>query len=564
LSRFLLIPEIWNVGLKGPQVLYSLIRRHTLLSIGLISFAALILCAAYLSFSLSWKRGIQDLQENAESRIDIFSLQLFSSGKKYSYLPELVSNYGTIENALLRQNDVSHIAKANALLANLNVKAGSDLIFVMNLEGTTIASSNWKEQNSLVGENYAFRPYFQDALKEGTGRFYAMGVTTKVPGYYISHLAKKNGRPLGVVVVKIDINDLDIRRATSGHEVVVTDQQGVIFLSSREEWKYRPLQELASQERGQLENTRQYEGVLTEPMPITLKQAIKPDEQLISITKEKRWYGDDESAYFVKSRMLANGKWTVHVLTSTDKIERQATQASLMAAGGVVLLLFLCMHLNQLRIRARERKESELALRQSHEALSQANESLKQRNGELETLSEELRLKSITDPLTGLFNRRFFLDTASKLVSAANRHNLPLSVMMIDVDHFKQINDLHGHLAGDRILLTLACLYTEEMREVDVLARFGGEEFIVALPYTDALTAQIVAERIRAKVMNHSIEIDGKTVRVTISAGISQYRSNEGSIKEAIQRADKALYEAKECGRNRVVMSEQSASILAP
>jgi two-component system C4-dicarboxylate transport sensor histidine kinase DctB len=134
--------------------------------------------------------------------------------------------------------------------------------------------------------------------------------------------------------------------------------------------------------------------------------------------------------------------------------------------------------------------------------------------------------------------------------------------MMIDVDHFKQINDLHGHLAGDKILLTLACLYTEEMREADVLARFGGEEFIVALPHTDAPAARIVAERIRTKVMNHSLEIDGETVRATISVGISQHRPNEESIKEAIQRADKALYQAKKGGRNRVEMSEQINSTL--
>jgi two-component system C4-dicarboxylate transport sensor histidine kinase DctB len=484
-------------------VLYSLTRRHILLSLSLISFAALVLCAAYLSFSISWERGIQDLQEDSDSRIDIFSLQLFSPGEKYSYLPELVSNYGTIENALLRQSDAHQIEKANALLANLNVKAGSDVIFVMNLKGTTIASSNWKAQNSLVGENYAFRPYFQDALKEGAGRFYAVGVTTKVPGYYISHLAKKDGIPLGVVVVKIGINDLEIRRETSGHELIVTDQRGVIFLSSREEWKYRPLQELALQERGQLESTRQYEGVLTEALPMTLKQAIKPDEQLISITKEKRWYGDDKSSYFVKSRKLTNGKWTVYVLTSTDNIKERATHAAFLTAGGAVLLSFLLMYMNQLRIGVRERKHSAVVLKKSHEALIQAHNSLEQRNKELEALSGELHLKSITDPLTGLFNRRFFLDTAAKLVNAANRHNLPLSVMMIDVDHFKQINDRHGHLAGDKILLALACLYTEEMREADVLARFGGEEFIVALPYTDSLAAVAVAERIRAKVMNH-------------------------------------------------------------
>jgi two-component system C4-dicarboxylate transport sensor histidine kinase DctB len=440
----------------------------------------------------------------------------------------------------------------------MNARAGSNLIFVMNLEGTTIASSNWEEQNSLIGENYAFRPYFQDALKEGMGHFYAVGVTTKVPGYYISHLVKNNGVPLGVVVVKVDIRDLDMRRGMNEHEIIVTDEQGVIFLSSREGWKYRPMQELGSIETERLGSTRQYEGVLTETMPITLEETIKPDEQLISITREKRWYGDEKRSYFVKSRMLANGKWTVHVLTSTGKIEKEARQAAIVGGGGVALLSFLFMYLNQLRIQSRERKESELALRQSNEALSQAHSSLEQRNSELEALSAELRLKAITDPLTGLFNRRFFLDAVSKLVSAANRHNLPLCVMMIDVDHFKQINDLHGHLAGDKILLTLACLYTEEMREADVLARFGGEEFIIALPHTDAPAARIVAERIRAKVMNHSIEIDGETVCATISIGISQHRPNEESIKEAIQRADKALYQAKKGGRNRVEMSEQS------
>jgi two-component system C4-dicarboxylate transport sensor histidine kinase DctB len=428
LSSFLPARQEAGVGLKGPKVPLFLPRLNTLLSVSLVSFSALVLFAAYLSFSMSWKWGIQDLQKDAESRIDIFSLQLFSPSEKYSYLPELVGNYSTIENALLRQNDANYIGKTNDFLASLNAKAGSNLIFIMNLEGTTIAASNWKEQDSLVGENYAFRPYFQDALKEGTGHFYAVGVTTKVPGYYISHLVKNNGVPLGVVVVKIDIRDLDMRRDMNAHEMIVTDEQGVIFLSSREEWKYRPMQELGSMETERLESTRQYEGVLTETMPITLEETIKPDEQLISITREKRWYGDDESSYFVKSRLLANGKWAVHVLTSTDKIEKEARQAAIVGGGSVALLSFLFMYLNQLRIQSRERKESELALRQSNEALSQAHSSLEQRNSELESLSAELRLKAITDPLTGLSNRRFFLDAASKLVSAANRKRSMMDV----------------------------------------------------------------------------------------------------------------------------------------
>lgn len=124
---------------------------------------------------------------------------------------------------------------------------------------------------------------------------------------------------------------------------------------------------------------------------------------------------------------------------------------------------------------------------------------LEAKHAALQTVSEELCHASITDPLTGAYNRRFFMETAVKMVSAANRHKRPLSVIVVDVDHFKQINDEHGHPFGDTVLRTLAEIYMNELREDDIFACIGGEEFVVALPNIDERGAHLVAERLREK-----------------------------------------------------------------
>lgn len=511
---------------------------------------------AYLSYSESWQNGIGDLQQRADSELDISSTQLFTRGDKYSYLPEVVSQYAVIAAALAHPKDGLRAHQANLLLADINKKAGSNLLYIMALDGTTVASSNWQEKDSLVGNNYGFRPYFMEAVDKGHGYFYAMGVTTHVPGYYVSYLVKRNNTAIGVAVVKIDIGEPTLRWRKNEYEFAVTDKSGVIFLTSRADWKYRPMWKLAESERMRLMRTRQYEGVLKEALPIRLKENFRQGEQLISLAKGAYWYGEEDVNYFVKSRTLSNGEWTLHILIPTHKIDKAARQAATMAAGAVSMLAFLAISLNQIRVRARERKESQFALGYAYDELERAHGTLEQRNRELQALNEELRITSTTDPLTGIFNRRFFLESASKLVNSASRHNFPLSIILIDVDHFKEINDRNGHPVGDKVLQTLAGLYQEEMREADILARYGGEEFAIALPHTDAEAARVVAERIRIKVMRHQTQIVGGMLFATISGGISQYLPNETSIEDTIKRADDALYQAKNSGRNRVVVND--------
>lgn len=176
---------------------------------------------------------------------------------------------------------------------------------------------------------------------------------------------------------------------------------------------------------------------------------------------------------------------------------------------------------------------------------------------QLRAYYEELQRLATTDPLTGLYNRRYFAQVARHLFESAKRYSKPLSVMLLDIDRFKSINDTYGHDTGDLALKVLADILKNSIRESDIACRFGGEEFIILLPETTAEDAEKLADRIRSKVENSSVPLsDGKELRYTVSIGVAQVDlSVDENIEPAIKRADEALYRAKEEGRNRVVLS---------
>lgn len=171
------------------------------------------------------------------------------------------------------------------------------------------------------------------------------------------------------------------------------------------------------------------------------------------------------------------------------------------------------------------------------------------------------RLASI-DSLTGVINRREFMRRAKMEVARRLRHQGELSVMLLDVDYFKQVNDNHGHPAGDRVLKFVAQAIVSALRESDILGRIGGEEFAVLLPSTDGPSAGATAERVRSAIENLRIQVGEKEIMVTISIGISEFATGDISIEPAMVRADRALYRAKEQGRNRVC-SEPVAELMS-
>lgn len=162
---------------------------------------------------------------------------------------------------------------------------------------------------------------------------------------------------------------------------------------------------------------------------------------------------------------------------------------------------------------------------------------------------EEIYRLTTTDGLTQVHNKRYFLDTLERELSRSRRHQRPLSLVLFDIDRFKQVNDTHGHLAGDAVLKQLAALVKDKIRREDVFARYGGEEFAVILPEIDAKGAAGVCEKIRALVDNTPFHFEGEAIPVTISAGYAMLAPDDDSLS-FVGRADEKLYQAKEEGRN--------------
>jgi diguanylate cyclase (GGDEF)-like protein len=177
---------------------------------------------------------------------------------------------------------------------------------------------------------------------------------------------------------------------------------------------------------------------------------------------------------------------------------------------------------------------------------------------------EKMRLleqKAWTDPLTQISNRGHFLELATDEFARSRRYGHPFSVWMMDIDHFKNVNDTHGHQSGDLALLQVVQTSQQALRDWDILGRMGGEEFAVLLPETEIAQAQTVAERLRNAVANTSVNIgNAHSVQLTISIGVAAACKEDTDVAMLLDRADQALYEAKHSGRDRVCLAMNQAS----
>ncbi len=194
-------------------------------------------------------------------------------------------------------------------------------------------------------------------------------------------------------------------------------------------------------------------------------------------------------------------------------------------------------------------------LRKIEGDLRESNKELMRKIEEIEALQEQLRQQAIHDPLTGLYNRRFLEETLGRELAQAQRANEPMSIAMIDIDCFKSINDTYGHGVGDLFLIALGDMLEQKTRAGDVACRFGGEEFIVVMP---AAPLEVAAQRInefRQCFNTVKIDVAGKSVSATFSAGVAGYPLHGMDEKTIISEADRALYAAKEAGRNRVIVA---------
>lgn len=191
------------------------------------------------------------------------------------------------------------------------------------------------------------------------------------------------------------------------------------------------------------------------------------------------------------------------------------------------------------------------------QALDDANalleEKVKQRTQELEASNEELKLLASVDPLTLLYNRRYFTTSSEQILQISKRNKTPLSMIMLDIDDFKHINDAYGHQSGDEVIVFVASVLMEMTRKSDIICRFGGEEFVVLLPETNLEGAFAIGEKIRTSIERQELDLQIKQkVFITISVGVAEFdKKADKSLEDIIKKADSAMYEAKGSGKNR-------------
>jgi diguanylate cyclase (GGDEF)-like protein len=192
-----------------------------------------------------------------------------------------------------------------------------------------------------------------------------------------------------------------------------------------------------------------------------------------------------------------------------------------------------------------------------NELLLRINRVIKERSlfDDRDKMIKQLKRLTIEDSLTGLYNSRHFFDQLDKEIKRSDRYLHPISLIFIDIDNFKEINDTYGHMIGDKILVLIAKRIKTCLRTNDSAYRFAGDEFTIILPETTSIEAKFVADRIYSKFANESFLIDEKEIsNITSSIGIAEYQMNEGN-QQFVHRADITMYEAKQCGGNRVIIS---------
>ena len=408
-----------------------------------------------------------------------------------------------------------HAHEEANIVVDLNKRAAGKnaLAYLMDSTGTVLASSNRRESDSLVGKNYRFRPYFQQAIAGDAAFYFALGVTTGERGYYASQPVREAaGRIVGVAVIKKPLDPVETDLSRFEHAFFI-DPHGVVFLANHPEMLFRTLWPLPAETRLALSRSRQFGDLRYAPL---LDREIV-DATLVVFEGQR---------HYAERRYTGHGKWSFVGL----KTLRAITVSRLF--GITITLLFAILIVIYFVVKERL----------VHDKIVLA------RRLELEEQTRKLDLQATTDPLTGIFNRLKFNQELAAEMARSGRYKTPLSVVMYDIDHFKAVNDTHGHQVGDRVLVGLCRIVAGRIRQTDVLARWGGEEFMILAPNCGGQQAFELAEKLRRLIEEF---VFAEVGTVTCSFGVAQFQDSD-TAETLTSRADAALYAAKRAGRNRV------------
>jgi len=356
---------------------------------------------------LTHELALESLITTGGERLTLYAGTLRGALSRYAYLPYVLAQNEAVRELLDRGVSAERV---NRYLEELNREAGSDALYVMAASGTTLASSNWRESFSFVGNNYGFRPYFFDAQQNRQGRFFAIGVTTGLPGLFMSHPVYRQERFVGAAVVKVDLDPLQDDWSRGGETVLVSDNNGVLFLASRDEWKYRTLAPLSEVQRASIHAGRQY---VNQPLQLSPLQTIK------ILGEGRRIVRAEGISYLMLSRPLAGMDWELHHLTPMTLVEERTQAVAIIGIASVLLALVLVMYV-------RERRQKQLSRRKARDA-----EAMRELNLRLqEEIDERDRAeKALLDAQTELVQSSKLAALGQMATGIVHELNQPISAM---------------------------------------------------------------------------------------------------------------------------------------
>ena len=335
-----------------------------------------LLVLAWASYAWVQQRQLDELHRTLDSRAELYAASIGGALNKYEFLPLAVAQSDAVAQ-LLEQPTPDKVAQINAYLIDINRRAGAFAVYVLDDKGTTLASSNWQDRSSYVGVNYGFRPYFKNAIAGGIGRFYGIGASTFEAGYFISQPVQRDGRILGIVAAKVNLDWIEQswRTPGAGEQIWVKDANGVIILATTPAFKFKTLAPLSPAAKNDISAQRQF---LQENLPILPHKVLRQFADGASVmTLERQQSGDtpalsgsaDKADYLAVNRALGPLQWQITVLAELDQVNEAARNAAMAAALGWALLLLALMYARQRRRRIADKLNAQQTLARAYEQL---------------------------------------------------------------------------------------------------------------------------------------------------------------------------------------------------
>lgn len=319
--------------------------------------AVAIVLATFLAWDLGRRNQLQELKDQAADDLSLNSNRVLAEIERYRNLPFVLGQDERIQRLLdTRRDPTGHgrrglVHAANTYLETVNHSPKSDQFFVVNEVGTAIASSNWRDAKSFVGQSYKFRPYFRDAKANGEGHHYAVGATTGIPGYFMAHRIVTESGNTGVIVVKVDIATLESNWSSAGARISLVDDVGMIFLSSVDGWKYRPLYPLTNEERNRIHADRLYPDAAMNAPPVVPSRPDFAADLFMPVQ------GTDSLVRFIG---IPGEKWWVMAAYDITPVLLTANLSAAIVFLGAALLFVSVFYLLERRYRSRANKLREI------------------------------------------------------------------------------------------------------------------------------------------------------------------------------------------------------------